>query len=116
MDFSFTLVKKANKSRARAGIIKTPHGSIKTPAFSPVATRASVRSLGPQDLTAAGSQVVLGNTYHLYLRPGVKTIKKFKGFGPFMGWKGPTITDSGGYQVSFLWSKGSEEDVGQVVK
>jgi len=116
MDFSFTLVKKANKSRARAGIIKTPHGSIKTPAFSPVATRASVRSLGPQDLTAAGSQVVLGNTYHLYLRPGVKTIKKFKGFGPFMGWKGPTITDSGGYQVSFLWNKGSEEGVGKVVK
>lgn len=103
--FDFRVIKKDKKTKARAGLLETPHGEIKTPAFSPVATKASVKALSPEDLLAVGSQVVLGNTYHLYLRPGVDTIKKFRGFGPFMGWDGPTITDSGGYQVSFLWNK-----------
>lgn len=104
MDFGFEVLKK-DKSGARAGIIKTPHGEIKTPAFSPVATRATVKALSPEDLKATGTQVVLANTYHLYLRPGIEVIEKFGGFAPFMGWDGPTITDSGGYQVSFLRTK-----------
>lgn len=127
MDFGFSLVKKDKKSRARAAIISTPHGMIETPAFSPVATKASVKTLSPEDLKQTGSQVVLGNTYHLYLRPGMEIIKKFGGFGPFMGWCGPTITDSGGYQVSFLWplidrvfgpegEKNGELKVGRVLK
>ncbi|MEK7521523.1 MAG: tRNA guanosine(34) transglycosylase Tgt [Patescibacteria group bacterium] len=103
MDFSFQVVKKDKTKNARAGIINTPHGKIETPAFSPVATRATVKTLSVEDLKSTGSQVVLANTYHLYLRPGVETIKKFGGFAPFMKWDGPTITDSGGYQVSFLW-------------
>ena len=105
MDFSFNLEKKDKKTQARAGIINTPHGKIKTPAFSPVATKASVKGLTPNDLKETKSQVVLGNAYHLYLRPGTETIEKFGGFAPFMGWNGPTITDSGGYQVSFLFQK-----------
>lgn len=109
MKFGFKILKKDPKSLARAGIINTPHGKIKTPCFSPVATRASVRSLSIDDLRQTKSQVVLANTYHLFLKPGINTIKKFDGFGPFMGWHGPTITDSGGYQVSFLWDKASEE-------
>ena len=116
MDFSFTVVKKDKGSYARAGTITTSHGKIDTPAFSPVATKASVKALSPEELLACGSQVVLGNTYHLFLRPGVATIKKFGGFGPFMGWNGPTITDSGGYQVSFLWTNKDQESIGKVVK
>lgn len=103
MDFSFRVLKKDGKCRARLGVIGTPHGDIETPAFSPVATRASVRALDPKDLKDSLSQVVLGNTYHLYLRPGLSVMEKFGGFAPFMRWDGPTITDSGGYQVSFLW-------------
>lgn len=116
MEFSFRVQKADRKSRARAGIIITPHGKIDTPAFSPVATRASVRALDPTDLINCKSQVVLANTYHLYLTPGIGTIKKFGGFAPFMKWQGPTITDSGGYQVSFLWKKGNEEKSGRVIK
>ena len=115
MDFSFKVVKKDKNSCARAGIITTPHGTIKTPAFSPVATKASVKTLSPEDIKDTKSQVILANTYHLYLQPGVETIKKFGGFAPFMGWDGPTVTDSGGYQVSFLWSpKNSEEAKGKI--
>ena len=117
MQFNFKVVKKDRKSKARMGEINTPHGSIKTPAFSPVATRASVKTLSPDDLILTGSQVVLGNTYHLYLRPGTQTIKQFGGFASFMGWTGPSITDSGGYQVSFLWTpKGTNEDSARVVR
>ena len=110
MDFEFKFETKDTKTHARAGIIKTPHGEIKTPAFSPVGTRASVKTLSPEDIKLTHSQVILSNTYHLYLRPGTKVLTEFGGFGPFMGWDGPTITDSGGYQVSFLWD-GSKEQI-----
>jgi len=103
-NFHFELIKKDKKTRARAGIIYTPHGKIETPAFSVVGTRASVKGLDEADLKNAGSQVVLANTYHLYLRPGVNIIKDFGGIRKFMNWNGPMITDSGGYQVSYLWS------------
>ncbi len=106
MSFSFELINVDPESHARAGVIHTPHGDILTPAFTPVGTRASVRGLSPEDILNAGSQAVLANTYHLYLSPGMDTIRSFGGFGPFMGWTGPTLTDSGGYQVSFLWEKG----------
>ncbi len=119
MDFSFKVVKKDKTTNARAGIISTPHGEILTPAFSPVATRATVKALSVEDLKSANSQVVLANTYHLYLRPGIRILKDFGGFAPFMKWDGPTITDSGGYQVSFLWTpkeKVEQEDNGRVAK
>jgi queuine tRNA-ribosyltransferase len=101
--FSFELIKKDKKTHARLGKISTPHGEIMTPAFTPVGTKATVKSLTVEELKAAGSQAVLANTYHLALSPGEKIIESFGGFGPFMGWGGPTLTDSGGYQVSFLW-------------
>jgi queuine tRNA-ribosyltransferase len=104
VDFYFKTIKKDKKSLARRGVIHTPHGDIQTPAFSPVATKASVKTLTPEEIKACGSQIVLGNTYHLYFQPGTEIIEKFGGFAPFMKWDGPTITDSGGYQVSFMWS------------
>lgn len=103
--FSFELVKKDKTTRARAGIIHTPHGDILTPAFTPVATKASIKSLDMADFAKTDSQAILANTYHLYLQPGIEVIEKAGGFGKFMNWGGPTITDSGGYQVSFLWSR-----------
>ncbi len=103
MEFSFKVNKKDDNSFARFGEIITPHGKIQTPAFSPVGTKATVKSLTPDDLKIIGSQVILGNAYHLYLQPGLEVIKKFTGFASFMNWDGPAITDSGGYQVSFLW-------------
>lgn len=110
MNFGFVLIKKDKKTQARAGVINTPHGKIETPAFSPVATKASVKGLSPEDLLQTKSQVVLANAYHLYLRPGLETIKRFGGFAPFMRWDGPTITDSGGYQVSFLYEGGKDKE------
>ncbi|MDP3954882.1 MAG: tRNA guanosine(34) transglycosylase Tgt, partial [bacterium] len=119
--FSFEVKKREGKVRARVGVIQTPHGTIETPAYSPVATRATVKALDVADLKAAGSQVLLGNAYHLYLRPGLEILEKFGGFAPFMGWENPTITDSGGYQVSFLWAgtrenRENKEKYGRVVK
>ncbi|MEK7662003.1 MAG: tRNA guanosine(34) transglycosylase Tgt [Patescibacteria group bacterium] len=98
----FTIEKKLSKSLARAGVVKTPHGAIKTPAFSVVGTKASVKSLSPEQVASLGAEVVLANTYHLYLEPGYEIVKKAGGFGKFMGWNGPTITDSGGFQVFSL--------------
>lgn len=112
----FKVFKKDRKTRARFGKIVVPAGEILTPAFAPVATRASVRALSPDDLKAAKTQVILANTYHLFLRPGVDVIKQFGGFAHFMKWDGPTITDSGGYQVSFLWQRGRNKQKGKVVK
>lgn len=116
-EFSFKVLFSDKKTKARVGYIDTPHGKIETPAFSPVATRASVRALSPVDLLDCKTQVVLGNTYHLFLKPGVSIISEFGGFAPFMGWNGPTITDSGGYQISFMWSKGKgAEESARVIK
>lgn len=115
MSFSFKLTKKDNITRARNGIVHTPHGDILTPAFSPVATKATVKSLTPDDLKEIKTQVVLANAYHLNLQPGIETISKFGGFAPFMNWTGPTITDSGGYQVSFMWSKEISTDAERAI-
>ncbi len=87
---------------ARAGVLSTPHGPVPTPAFMPVGTKATVKGLTPGDLRAAGAGVVLGNTYHLYLRPGSDLVREAGGLHAFSGWKGPMLTDSGGYQVFSL--------------
>ena len=97
----FNLIKKL-KSGVRVGRIKTKHGIIHTPFFMPVGTVGSVKGISPQELKDLGSEIVLANTYHLYLRPGEKVIKKLGGLHKFMGWDGPILTDSGGYQVFSL--------------
>ncbi len=86
----------------RTGEIHTPHGVIKTPAFIPVGTKATVKALLPQDVESLGAQAVLANAYHLYLQPGPETIDEAGGLGRFMNWQGPTFTDSGGFQVLSL--------------
>jgi queuine tRNA-ribosyltransferase len=101
-DFSFEIIKKDEKSLARVGVIKTPHGEIKTPAFVAVGTQATVKSISPENVKEAKIDVVLANTYHLYLKPGHKIIEKAGGLHSFMNWQGPTMTDSGGFQVFSL--------------
>lgn len=92
----------ASDGLARVGELKTGHGVIKTPVFMPVGTQATVKSLSPDDLKNVGAQIILGNTYHLYLRPGSKLIAKMGGLHKFMGWDGPVLTDSGGFQAFSL--------------
>jgi len=87
---------------ARAGRLATPHGAVETPAFMPVATQGTVKSLSPADLRAAGAQIVLANTYHLFLRPGHDLVREMGGLHRFMAWDGPILTDSGGFQVFSL--------------
>ncbi len=94
-------------------MFETAHGSVKTPVFMPVGTLGTVKSLSPEELLDAGSQIILGNTYHLYLRPGCDVISRFSGLHKFMNWNGPILTDSGGFQVFSLakLSKITEEGV-----
>ena len=92
----FTL--QATDGHARTGIMHTPHGDVRTPAFIPVATQGSVKALDPADLRSVGAEIVLANTYHLYLRPGVAVVEKLGGLHGFMRWDGPILTDSGGFQ------------------
>lgn len=87
---------------ARVGLLTTPHGVIEIPNFNPVGTRATVKALAPKDLKEIGVQMILANTYHLMLRPGVDVIKKLGGLHKFMGWDRPIMTDSGGFQVFSL--------------
>lgn len=100
--FKFTIKTKDKKTNARLGELRTPHGNIQTPAFVPVGTLASVKAIAPKELKEIGSQIVLANTYHLHLRPGEDVVEKMGGLGKFMSWDGPTMTDSGGYQVFSL--------------
>lgn len=99
---SFDITHKLPNSLARTGVIHTPHGTITTPAFIPVGTKATLKSLTPEQLSATGAQAVLANAYHLYLRPGPKIIDQAGGLGSFMNWQKPTFTDSGGFQVMSL--------------
>ncbi len=98
----FTVTATDHASRARRGIIRTPHGPIQTPTFMAVGTRATVTGLDPADLERVGAQVVLGNTYHLMLRPGPELFRRVGGIHAFMRWSGPVLTDSGGYQIFSL--------------
>ena len=102
MPLPFTVSALDPGSRARRGTIVTAHGRIETPAFMAVGTRATVTGLTPADLTEIGAQVVLGNTYHLMLRPGPGLFRRVGGIHAFMGWSGPVLTDSGGYQIFSL--------------
>lgn len=94
--------KERQQGSARAGTLTTPHGVIRTPAFAPVGTKANVKGILPKELKALGADVVLANTYHLYLQPGERIVNDAGGVGKFMGWDGPTMTDSGGFQVFSL--------------
>jgi queuine tRNA-ribosyltransferase len=98
----FKIEKKLKNGLGRAGVLKTPHGDIHTPAFVPVGTKASVKTLTPEQVADLGAEVILGNTYHLYLQPGEEIVAKSGGIGKFMNWRGPTMTDSGGFQVFSL--------------
>jgi queuine tRNA-ribosyltransferase len=102
MAFSFNIQKKMG--RARAGTLTTPHGAIETPAFVTVGTKATVKALTPEEVATVGAQVVLANTYHLYLEPGDEIVRDAGGIHKFMNWHGPTMTDSGGFQVFSLGS------------
>ncbi len=98
MNFSFD-VGKTDASGARLGRLTTPHGAIATPAFMPVGTAASVKALTQEALEELGAEIILANTYHLYLRPGHELIRKLGGLHRFMAWPRAVLTDSGGYQV-----------------
>ena len=98
--FTYTLTGKQGK--ARAGVFHTPHGDIPTPIFAPVGTQATVKAVTPQQLAEAGANLVLANTYHLYLRPGADLVAEMGGLHQFMGWPQPILTDSGGFQVFSL--------------
>lgn len=98
----YTLIQKDNKTKARLGKVSTAMGQLDTPAFMPVGTQATVKTLGPADLKEAGAQIMLSNAYHLYLRPGMDIIRKAGGLHKFMGWDRPILTDSGGYQIFSL--------------
>lgn len=111
--FEFKLIAESTETGARAGIIRTAHGEIETPIFMPVGTLGTVKALTVEDLDTCGAQIILGNTYHLYLRPGMDVIEPFKGLHDFMNWQGPILTDSGGFQFFSLaqLAKTTEEGV-----
>ena len=111
MPFSFRV--ECTDGPARAGSMDTPHGRMPTPAFMPVATQGSVKAVAPDDLASIGTTIVLSNTYHLMLRPGIRLVRDMGGLHRFMGWPGPILTDSGGFQTLSLGrlSSLSEEGV-----
>lgn len=102
MSFSFEVKSRIAGVHGRSGVIGTPHGQIKTPAFIPVGTKATVKAALPDSIEELGAQAVLANAYHLYLQPGPETLDEAGGLGKFMNWKKPTFTDSGGFQVMSL--------------
>lgn len=99
---TFEIIKESKHSKARAGILKTAHGDIRTPVFMPVGTQATVKALTPDMVKAAGADIILSNTYHLHLRPGADLIADLGGLHSFMAWDKPILTDSGGFQVFSL--------------
>lgn len=101
-EFKFEITSNDKTTEARTGILNTPHGQINTPVFMPVGTKATVKTLSPEEIKATKSQIILANTYHLYLRPGHETVKKMGGLHKWMNWDGPILTDSGGFQVFSL--------------
>jgi len=108
--FEFAL--QTTYGRARAGVWRTPHGDLATPVFAPVGTQATVKTMTPRDLRELGATLVLANTYHLYLRPGSELVARLGGLHRFMGWPGPLLTDSGGYQVFSLKTLRQVDDDG----
>lgn len=112
--FSFEVV--AQDGRARAGVLHTPHGDIPTPVFAPVGTQATVKTMPPRDLAAIPAPLILANTYHLHLRPGSELVRDMGGLHRFMGWDGPILTDSGGFQVFSLTTMNHIDDDGVTFK
>jgi queuine tRNA-ribosyltransferase len=106
MDFSLL----ATDGRARRGALTLAHGTVQTPVFMPVGTYGAVKTMAPRDLTEVGAQIILGNTFHLWLRPGTEILDKLGGLHGFNGWHGPILTDSGGFQV---WSLGKTRTIGE---
>ncbi|MBQ7267839.1 MAG: tRNA-guanine transglycosylase, partial [Synergistaceae bacterium] len=100
--FEFRIIAECPVTGARAGELTTPHGIIHTPVFMPVGTLATVKAMSPLELKEINSQIILGNTYHLYLRPGSEILEKAGGLHKFMNWDRPILTDSGGFQVFSL--------------
>jgi queuine tRNA-ribosyltransferase len=102
MQKTFELLAQDRQSKARHGRLLTAHGAIETPAFMPIGTQGSVKAVSPRELRELNAQIILGNTYHLFVRPGIEVIKHFGGLHNFMSWDGPILTDSGGYQMFSL--------------
>jgi queuine tRNA-ribosyltransferase len=102
MQKTFELVSQDRESKARRGCLITAHGIVETPAFMPIGTQGSVKGVSPRELCELNAQIILGNTYHLFVRPGLQVIKHFGGLHNFMSWDGPILTDSGGYQIFSL--------------
>ena len=98
----FELLAQDRQSKARRGRLTTAHGAIETPAFIPVGTQGSVKAVSPRELRELDAQIILGNTYHLFVRPGTEVIRRFGGLHKFISWNGPILTDSGGYQIFSL--------------
>jgi queuine tRNA-ribosyltransferase len=113
---SFSFQIDGTSGAARAGTLTLPHGRVQTPAFMPVGTRGSVRSLSPFDLRDIGAEMVLGNTYHLHIKPGEETVEKLGGLHNFMSWQRPLLTDSGGFQVFSLDAFVTLEEAGVTFK
>ena len=110
---TYELIKKDSRTKARRGRVNTPHGPIETPVFMPVGTAGTVKAMKPEEVRDMGAQIILGNTYHLYLRPGHEVVKAAGGLHKFMNWERAILTDSGGFQVFSLGAmrKISEEGV-----
>lgn len=113
-NFSYEVIKQDSKYGARAGILHTPHGDIETPIYMPVGTQATVKGVLPRDLKEAGAEIILSNTYHLYMRPGDEIVNKAGGLHKFMNWDRPILTDSGGFQVFSLAKLNDIKDEGVV--
>ena len=99
---TYSLIKKDNRTRARRGVVHTPHGDIQTPVFMPVGTQATVKAMRPEEVKEMGAEIILSNTYHLYLRPGHEIVREAGGLHKFMNWDRAILTDSGGFQVFSL--------------
>src|SRR3954454_18442777 len=111
MSTAFEIQARDPDTRARAGVLRTAHGDVRTPAFVPLATKATVKGLEPHEVAALGYDMVLGNTFHLFLDPGHELIAEFGGLHEFMRWDGPIITDSGGFQVFSMGHGGVAEEI-----
>jgi tRNA-guanine transglycosylase len=115
MSISFEIIARSNRSRARVGILHTPHGDIETPSFVPVATRGALRTLDSEETAALGSQLLIENTFHLHLTPGEEVVRNGGGLHTYTNWKRPIMTDSGGFQV-FSFGFGRDHGMGKILQ
>ncbi|MDX1358689.1 MAG: tRNA guanosine(34) transglycosylase Tgt, partial [Clostridia bacterium] len=113
---TYELIKECAQTGARLGRVHTPHGSFDTPAFMPVGTQATVKGMSPRELEEMDAQIILSNTYHLYMRPGHDIVRRAGGLHGFMNWNRPILTDSGGFQVFSLSDRRKITEEGAVFK